>query len=161
MKKIDWKKFDPPGMDTAKEEGLFTVGTFISFLLSTLYFMNEFSDAYRHLWRGNVNKVLSDRAMDPFFELFGKSLYGYPIVVLCMFLAVWMRYSYYRQGSNSIYLMRRLPDRNLLHRTCWVIPMKRVGLCVLVCGVQLLLSFITYVVITPEACLPWNYGGML
>ena len=161
MKKIDWKKFDPPGMDTAKEEGLFAVGTFCSFLWSTLYFSNEFSDAYRHLWRGKTGKVLGGEAMEPFFELFGRSLSGYPMIMLCMFVTVWMRYSYYQQGSKSIYLMRRLPDSNLFHRTCWVIPMSRVGICALVCGLQLLLSFIAYVVITPDVCLPWNYGGML
>lgn len=159
--KIDLKKYDPPGMETDKEQGILVGGTALTLIFSLIYFGDAFSRAYRRLWEhySGSTKVLRDWPMEPFFELFGRSLGGYLIVILCMFAGVAMRYAYYRQGSKSIYLMRRLPDGKYLHRTCWVVPLIRIGMCVLVAVVSVLLCFVIYVTVTPAECLPWNYGG--
>lgn len=155
--KIDWKKFDPPGMDGTKEQGFYMLGIIASLTYSLGYF-GLYWDAYRRLFQkvGNVKVIRPERAMEPFWDLVGKHLIGYLIVALCLFVAVWMRYAYYRQGSRSDYLMRRLPDAQMYHRTCWVRPLVRMGLCGLVALVTLLVYFLVYVGMTPDVCLPWN-----
>ena len=155
--KIDWKKFDPPGMDGTKEQGFYMLGIIASLTYSLGYF-GLYWDAYRRLFQkvGNVKVIRPERAMEPFWDLVGKHLIGYLIVALCLFVAVWMRYAYYRQGSRSDYLMRRLPDAQMYHRTCWVRPLVRMGLCGLAALVTLLVYFLVYVGMTPDVCLPWN-----
>ena len=157
MKKIDWKKFDPPGMDGSKEQGFYMIGVIASLVYSLGYF-GLYWDAYRRLFQkeGDTKVIRPERAMEPFWALVDKHLMGYLIVGLCLFVTVWMRYSYYRQGSRSDYLMRRLPDAQLYHRTCWVRPLVRMGLCALAALVTLLVYFLVYVVMTPDVCLPWN-----
>lgn len=159
--KIDLKKYDPPGMETDKEQGILVGGTVLTLIISLVYFWDRYASAYRRLWdyyNGNT-KILGNDPMEPFFELFGRSLGGYLIVILCMLAGVAVRYAYYWQGSKSIYLMRRLPDRKYLHRTCWVVPLIRIEMCVLVAVASVLLCFVIYVTMTPAECLPWNYGG--
>ena len=155
--KIDWKKYDPPGMDTGKEQALYIAGIIASLTYSLGYF-GLYWDAYRRLFQkvGDTRVLRPERPMEPFGELVGSHLMGYLIVGICLFGTVWMRYSYYRQGSRSDYLMRRLPDGGLYHRTCWVRPVVRMGLCALAALVTLLVYVLVYVGMTPAACLPWN-----
>ena len=156
--KIDLKKYDPPGMETDKEQGILVGGTALTLIISLVYFWDRYASAYRRLWdyyNGNT-KILGNDPMEPFFELFGRSLGGYLIVILCMLAGVAVRYAYYWQGSKSIYLMRRLPDGGLLHRTCWVRPMVRMGLSLLAALVSLAVFYGIYVFVTPAVCLPWN-----
>ena len=151
--KIDLKKFDPPGMETDKEQGFFITGMVCSLLYSITYF-DAYWDEYRRLFQRDV--LRSERTIAPFLEILDKRLMGYVILAACMFVAVAIRYAYYRQGSRSIYLMRRLPDKGLLHRTCWVRPLVRMGLSLLAALVSLAVFFGIYVFVTPAVCLPWN-----
>ena len=144
-------------MDGTREQGFYMLGIIASLTYSLGYF-GLYWDAYRRLFQkvGNVKVIRPERAMEPFWDLVGKHLIGYLIVALCLFVAVWMRYAYYRQGSRSDYLMRRLPDAQMYHRTCWVRPLVRMGLCGLAALVTLLVYFLVYVGMTPDVCLPWN-----
>ena len=155
--KINWTKFDPPGMDTSKEQGFFITGMVLSLLYSITY-LDAYWDEYRGLFqRSGAEKILRpERTIIPFLEIVDKSLLGYLIVAACMLVPVAVRYAYYRQGSQSIYLMRRLPDSGLLHRTCWVRPLVRMGLSLLAMLVSLAVFFGIYVFVTPAVCLPWN-----
>ena len=155
--KIDFKKLNPPGMDTSKEQGFFITGMVLSLLYSITY-LDAYWDEYRLLFqRVGTEKILRpERTIAPFFEILDKRLMGYLILVTCMFVAVGIRYAYYRQGSQSIYLMRRLPDQGLLHRTCWVQPLVRMGLSLLAMLVSMAVFFGIYVFVTPAVCLPWN-----
>ena len=154
--KIDWKKFDPPGMDTGKEQGFFITGMVCS-LLYSISFFDAYWDEYRRLYTTGAEKILRpERTISPFLEILGNRLMGYFILAACMFVAVAIRYAYYRQGSQSIYLMRRLPDSGLLHRTCWVRPLARMALAMLAALVSLAVFYGIYVFVTPAVCLPWN-----
>ena len=157
--KIDWKKFDPPGMDTDKEQAFFWVGMTGCFFYTVLGYLNAYGDAYRDLFihRGVLEKVLRpERTIDPFGEILGDRLMVYLILAACMLVTVAIRYAYYGQGSKSIYLMRRLPDGGLLYRTCWVRPLARMGLALLAALVSLAVFYGIYVFVTPAVCLPWN-----
>lgn len=155
--KIDWRKYDPPGMDTNKEQSFFITGIMCSLGYSITFF-DAYNDEYRRLFhRGGTENILRpERTIAPFMEILDKRLMGYLILAACMFVTVAIRYAYYRQESKSIYLMRRLPDGGLLHRTCWVRPMVRMGLSLLAALVSLAVFYGIYVFVTPAVCLPWN-----
>lgn len=155
--KINWTKFDPPGMDTSKEQGFFITGMVLS-LFYSITFLDTYWDEYCSCFdRVGEKRVVDPRIkIDPFLEILDKRLVGYLIVAACMLVPVAIRYAYYRQGSQSIYLMRRLPDSGLLHRTCWVRPLVRMGLSLLAMLVSLAVFFGIYVFVTPAVCLPWN-----
>lgn len=152
--KIDWTKYTPPGMDLSQEKGFFITGMFCSALYS-LFFLNRYWDANEALWkRGEPKELWPGAQIEPFFELLDKYLIGYLILAVCMLGLVALHYAYYRQGSKSIYLMRRLPDRKLLHRTCWTLPMLGAALCLAAAAVTLLLFYAVYINCTPQECLP-------
>ena len=155
--KTDLKKYDPPGMDTGKEQGVFITGMSMSLFYSITY-LDAYWDEYRGLFvrSGGVKILRPERTIAPFFEILGNRLMGYIILAACMFVAVAIRYTYYRQGSKSIYLMRRLPDPAVLHRSCWLQPMVRSGLALLAALVSLAAFYVIYVFVTPAVCLPWN-----
>ena len=155
--KIDLTKYDPPGMDTGKEQGFFITGMVLSLFYSIPY-LDAYWDEYQSCFdRVGDTRVVDPRiTIEPFFEILDKYLMGYFILAACMFVAVAIRYAYYRQGSKSIYLMRRLPDERFLHYTCWLQPMVRAGLSLLAALVSLAVFYGIYVFVTPAACLPWN-----
>ena len=157
--KIDLKKYDPPGMETDKEQAFFWVGMTVCFFYTVLGYLNAYGDAYRDLFihRGVMEKILRpERTIDSFGEILGNRLMVYIILAACMFVAVAVRYAYYRQGGKSIYLMRRLPDPGVLRRSCWLQPMARAGLALLTALVSLAVFYGIYVFVTPAVCLPWN-----
>lgn len=157
--KIDLKKYDPPGMETDKEQAFFVIGMICCFFYTVLGYLNAYGDEYRDLFyhRGTMEKILRPECtIAPFVEILGNRLMVYLILAVCMLGTVASRYAYYRQGSQSIYLMRRLPDGGLLFRTCWVRPLMRVGMCLLAALVSLAVFYGIYVFVTPAVCLPWN-----
>lgn len=157
--KIDWTKYDPPGMDTSKEQAFFVCGLICCFFYTVLGYLNAYGDEYRDLFihMGVQKKILRpERTIAPFGEILGNRLMVYVILAVCMFVAVAIRYAYYRQGSRSEYLMRRLPDGGLFYRTCWVRPLLRMGLSLLAALVSLAVFYGIYVLVTPAVCLPWN-----
>lgn len=163
--KIDLKKYAPPGVDVEREKNLFLTGMSFSAIYSSFFFVS-FWDEWEDLWYHGIRepgiqtRTLREGAvMEPFAELLDQHLVGYLILALCMFALVAAHYAYYSQGSKSIYLMRRLPDRKYLRRTCWTLPMAGVVICILAALISLLLFFGVYVGFTPKECLPWNYGG--
>jgi len=78
------------------------------------------------------------------------------LVILFCLIAIASRYRYYHQDSKSIYLMRRLPDRAELHRSCLVQPLLRVALVLVVMAVLLLIFYTVYMNQVPEECLQPN-----
>ena len=78
---------------------------------------------------------------------------------MLLFLPFWvgLHYAHYYRGSKSIYLMRRLPDRTLLHRQCWTLPLLALGLTLLVLVLLPALYYLIYRYATPAQCLPLAY----
>ena len=91
-----------------------------------------------------VNRFLED-----FYEfLEGKFLLFGIIILYCLGTMVF-RFFYYYQGSKSIYLMRRLPDRSLLIRSCVETPLQRISISLLVMMGMVLLLYLAYWIATP------------
>ena len=91
--------------------------------------------------------------MPDFVTLLGHYLIGFLLVALCMLAIVAYHYLYHRQGSKSIYTMRRLPDGMVLHRRCWTLPVLMALASLLAAFVLLMIYYAIYMFVTPDACL--------
>lgn len=153
----------PPGISTASEKKLYFIALGICSLLSIALFALRYFPAREALFVNNYasgkavsvlipGAVIEDfpallhRVFDPLFLLMALT----PFVVL-------LHYLHYRRGSMSIYLMRRLPDRKLLHQQCWTLPLIALGLTALTTLLLLFFYFLIYLFATPAQCLPMAY----
>jgi len=152
--KIDWSKYIPPGIDYEREKLFFLAGMTASLFYSVFY-IDCYWDAYQSLWEWHDNTLRRGAVIDPFWELVDNYPIGYLMVALSMFAVAAGHYAHYWQGSKSIYLVRRLPDRGYLRRTCWTIPLLWMGISLLTGAITLLVYFAIYVGFTPWECLPW------
>ena len=145
----------PPGFPLRTELTLFTVGNVCAFLYS-LTFLFRFWNSYRDLfvWARGVRWGLEPGAVMPdFVQLLDRSLWGFGAAALCMLLLIPAHYAYHRTGSQSIYLMRRLPSRWELHRRCLTLPLLGAAICLAAALILLLVYFAVYQLVTPEVCL--------
>ncbi|NLU25202.1 MAG: hypothetical protein GXW99_10940 [Clostridiales bacterium] len=137
-------------------------------LLFSLDFIRQYFDAYDRLFAsGQYRKILLDGAvMTPFASLLSTPpLLGLLCAALVMtgLLVYYILYHY--QGSKSIYLMRRLPQRGELLRRCVSVPLLGLLTAVLVTFLLVVLCYALYMWVTPPECiLPgqwqriWNGG---
>lgn len=149
------KRFAPPGMDMDRMVNGYLTGLFLMLLFSVEYF-ERYQNAWRGLfyWPDEGEKVLILGAVMPdFVELLGESLRGFFLYCLVLLVVVVWNYLYYYQGSRSIYLMKRLPNRFELHKRAWVLPVAAVGITLLAALVVLVLYFEFYMIVTPKACI--------
>ena len=101
----------------------------------------------------------------PFSEIFGRGLFGFWIVSVCLILLPLFHCLWHWQGSKSIYLMRRLPQRAELLRRCLAGPAMLLALTLLAAALTALFCMLLYQTHTPAGCLPeepWaGLGGIL
>ena len=88
--------------------------------------------------------------MPDFYRLLEEKFLGFGVVILYCVGTMVFRFWYYYQGSKSIYLMRRLPDKSMLIRSCVETPFKRILLSLAVMVGMVLLFYLTYWIATPE-----------
>ena len=155
MKRPDAARWAPPGLDTSGERRVFRWGMFLSLLVSFLFFPRYFF-ALNELYSGigQNRRLIPGAVMEPFGSVLDCVLCGFLVTALVMAGFLLRHYAYHWQGSRSIYLMRRLPDRWELHRRCLAQPLFFMALCVLAALALLLLYYILYVTLTPAECLP-------
>jgi putative exporter of polyketide antibiotics len=154
MKKIDLARHAPPGMELSFHRNLFEIGLVVAFLYS-LKFLTRFSRLRSLLYDWDeTGKTLREGAeMADFAYIVDGALLIFYILAFAMLMTAILNYAYHRQGSRSIYLMKRLPNRWELHRRCLTIPLVSAALCLLAAFVVLLLYFGYYMIATPEQCL--------
>ena len=147
-------RLSPPGYELRFESRFFAWGLVLSVLFSTGFLM-RFGDARNGLYNYQAGRktLLPGAVMPDMSELLGGALSGFLILALCMLAMTALRYAYHRQGSKSIYLMRRLPDKWELHRRCIVLPVLGAAACLLAAAAVLLLFYGIYMVATPRECL--------
>ncbi len=152
--KLDLSRCAPPGLDLRPEKGAFGGGMAFSALFS-LSFLTRFSDELERLyWRNGMERTLRpDAVMPDFVQVLGGALIGFAVLALCMAAFVAVHYACHHQGSKSIYLMRRLPNRWERHRRCWTLPLLGIAACLLAAFVLLLIYYAIYMLATPEVCL--------
>ncbi len=152
--KLDLSRCAPPGLDLRAETCLFGGCMALSTLFS-LSFLVRFFEERDRLYRssGSERTLLPDAVMPDFADVLDGALIGFAVLALCMAAFVAVHYAYHHQGSKSIYLMRRLPDRWERHRRCWTLPLLGIAACLLAAFVLLLIYYAIYMLATPEVCL--------
>ncbi len=154
MKKLDLSRYAPPGLNLKPGRQVFITGAAASALGSLTFFARYFSArSTLYGYDGAVRVLLPDAVMPDFFPLLGNALYGFLILSLCMLGFIVYHYAYHRQGSRSIYLMRRLPNRFELHRRCLTLPLLAALLSLLFALLLILLCYAIYMLATPRECL--------
>lgn len=153
--KLDLSRCAPPGLELKIEKRVFGWGMVLAVLFSLSFFIHFFNELERLLyWRNGAERTLRPNAVMPdFVEVLGNALLGFVILALCMAAFILVHYAYHHQGSKSIYLMRRLPNRWELHRRCITLPLAAVLLCLAAGFLLLLIYFAVYMRATPAVCL--------
>lgn len=154
MHKHDLARHVPPGVNSNQELGWFAGGISIS-LLYSLGFLIRYANEYQSLflWDG-ISKILDTSAIMPdFVQILSGSLSGFLVLALSMAAVAAYHYSYHYQGSKSIYLMSRLPNRWELPRRCLTLPLLGILTCLCVAVLLLLIYYVVYMAFTPRACL--------
>lgn len=152
--KPDISRYAPPGLNLAPERNFFLTGL-VCALLYSLGFFGRLTRAVNALYetRRGVRVLLEGAVMEDFAAVLGGALAGFLVLALCMLAFLIYHYTYHRQGSRSIYLMRRLPSRWELHRRCLTLPVLAALLCLLAAFLLLVIYYAIYRSATPEACL--------
>jgi hypothetical protein len=144
----------PPGVNLRQELNWLVYGG-VAGLLYSLKFLIHYAKNYERLFlRDGMSKVLNTRAVMPdFMEILGSSLGGFLILALCMGAVAIYHYAYHYEGSKSIYLMKRLPNRRELPRRCITLPLLGTLACLCASLFLLFIYFAVYMAFTPPACL--------
>ena len=158
---MKWEKRNewfPPGYEYDREIRMIVVWLIASIVYSLRYltcYYGEYQDLFIYVNVSGVpQRILAEgRKIAPFRDILGYHLYGLVIAVIFLLVFAVLHYCYYFQDSRSIFLVRRLPDRWYVIRTCIVAP--AVGILVsLLCMVSLwLIYYEVYMLMTPKECL--------
>ena len=163
-RKIDMEKFEkytPPGIDFAKQLKMCLIGLGAAFGWSWSYlakYLTARSNLYETTLRGRV--LREDAVMPGFYQLLHDGLDsfdGFLMFYIVMLGMLVYHYFYYYQGSKSIYLMRRLPDRWEMHRRSITLPFAAIIVGVITQLALWCLYYGIYLVCTPPQCLPLRY----
>ena len=139
--------YAPPGMETEKEKNYYILLLIVAAVASCSFF----SGLARALERVSAPMVYYRyEQMPDFYRLLEEKFLGFGVVILYCVGTMVFRFWYYYQGSKSIYLMRRLPDKSMLIRSCVETPLKRILLSLAVMVGMVLLFYLTYWIATPE-----------
>ena len=112
------KRNAPPGIDLKQEWRVFLIGNIASVIVSFFAFLDKYFDARNQLFTYEIDKriLIEGATIAPFSSLFSVYFSGFFYVTCFMLGYIIYHYLYYRQGSMSIYLMKRLPNKRELHR---------------------------------------------
>lgn len=151
-------KFMPVGINMSKANALLGALIFVG-AVENLTFYGKYITIYKELEvsiRGAT--IASGMKMPYFWELQEHAYYGYFFsIVAVIFIQAYWNYSYYNKETNSVYVMKRLPDRREYIRTIWCAPIMESGLIAAVMVVQTVIDFCWYVLFTPKIALHADY----
>lgn len=148
----------PPNMDAAQVKGWIIALLTITTLMCGILFLCSYTADYGCLFRywGSKRQTIMPGAIIPEFDRYAiLTVYVTGGALLLTLASTALLYSSYYQGSRSIYLMRRLPDgRSLLRRQIWSVPLRVMGLLLLLGVVLLAATWLVWRFVTPAQCLP-------
>lgn len=147
-------RYAPLGMNMSPQKNTLIWGGLAALCWSFYYFV-KLHNAWKSLYRVRygVYELREGAVMQDFVEILGPAFLGFAVLALAMLAFAVYHYAYHSQGSKSIYLMRRLPNRWELHRRCLTIPLVSVILCGLLVFILLCIYYWAYILVTPEVCL--------
>lgn len=153
--KIKLERLIPVGIEYKRELAWLKGGLIAAFVYSLGFFF-RFMDEYRSLFiPTDLNRRVLDvnAVMLDYVEILDGSLLLFFVLAVVMIALMVYHYSYHFQGSKSIYLMRRLPDRWELWRRCLALPIMGILISLLAAAILLLTYYGIYMLATPKACL--------
>ena len=144
---------------------MFVVGNILSIIASMSFFYKyfmEYEDLFIH---DGVNRILREGIFITDFPIIlGRTTIGFYIVSLCMLFYVIHHYGSYKNGSMSIYLMKRLPNPYEMHIRAWTLPVTTAVLSTVIGILMAIFYFGFYLLVTPSQCLApdqwhsfWSY----
>ena len=160
-RKVDVTKFEkytPPGIDFVNQFKLCmcgwsaAIGWSISYLVK---YATARAELYEYSLKGPV--IREGAVITSFYDLVHEGLDsfdGFAVFYLVMLGVLVYHYIYYYQGSKSIYLMRRLPDKWEMHRRSVALPLTMLMLGVITKMALWMLYYGIYLMCTPQECLP-------
>lgn len=151
-------KHFPPGLDIQKEKLFFGLGMCGAFFYSwtfVLRYLQARTDLflYSNLNCSPVVQWIPVGTMEPFEVLLGNALIGFLLLAIALLGFAVFNYAYFWQGSKSIYLVKRLPDRMELHKMAWELPIRELLVCGGCAFGVLVLYYVLYMTATPKECL--------
>ncbi len=149
------RKYFPPGYDYERETNitLFLFGTGTALSLQYYWKLYRAVDAlYTHK---NGKLLLSEYAMaPPFGHLVSSHWMFFAPFFLFLLAAMLHHYMYYCSAGNCLYLMRRLPKRGALFKSCVQAPLLSMGAGTVLLVFLHLIYYIIYLIMIPGECLP-------
>ena len=144
----------PAGLSAGRELKWIASGWALS-LLWSLNFVLRYLPHREKLfdWVGGKRVLMPGAVMTDFCELMPGLMAGFGVVAACMAVLAVYHYFYHYQGSRSIDLMRRLPNRWELWRRCLALPAAAALASGLLALVLTAVYYAVYALCTPAACL--------
>ena len=156
MKKL-MQRLSPPGMNVKAEKAITVICLILSALWGTLYFLTNYIMERDVLFTVRGGKlvpkqgaVISEFAMtvDP------GMIFGFYVTMLIIAGFTLFRLAYFYQGSKSIYLMRRLPQKGETAKRVLALPALWIAGTALIMLLFTGLMAAVYLLATPKGCLP-------
>lgn len=156
------KKYSPPGIKLGVEKNFLLIGLFLALFYSSEFVADFISARNELFYYVGKNRILDTSAVMPSFRIvLGNSLIGFIILGISMLGFIAYHYFYFRQGSKSIYLMKRLSDKKELYFRVLTLPVIAFLFCLTVAFIVLLIYFTVYLIFTPKPCLSEGQWQML
>ena len=151
------KRNSPPGIELKQEYHVWLIGNISAVLVSLFAFLNKYTDARNQLftYATGTRERIEGAIITPFYNLFSIYFSGFIIISVVTLCFTIYHYAYFRQGSMSIYLMKRLPKKGELHRRAITIPCLSVLATLVIALLTIAFFFLIYILATPKACLPY------
>lgn len=150
--KIELGAYAPPGLDWRKEIQTYCCGLAGAFSFAFFWYLLRYTNAKSDLdW--HIHTLAPGAVMKDFYVLMDSILISFAIPGAYMVSQAVCHYQYHSQGSKSIYLMKRLPDRIELHRRCLTLPAAGLVICGLTAFLTIALCYGIYLYFTPKECL--------
>jgi hypothetical protein len=160
----------PPGYDWEKELSWVRGALICAVIFGSFLFLIRLgvgiSNLYEQKWEPAANGgyvsagivLKEDAVMREVSVLLAQTRVGFALTGVLLVVMVVSHYRYYRQGSMSIYLMKRLPNGREYHRRnfSFVLILAAVSLAVML--VMSLTHYGMYLLFTPKGCLPNGHG---
>lgn len=160
----------PPGFDWEKELAWMRVALICAVVFGSFLFLIRLgvsiSNLYEQKWEPAVNGgyvstgigLKEGAVMGEVSAVLEWTRVGFALTGVLLVMMVVSHYRYYRQGSMSIYLVKRLPNGREYHRRNWsfILILAAVSLAVMV--LMSLTHYGIYLLFTPKGCLPGGHG---
>lgn len=168
MDKIVSSHLFPPGYDGGREFKRICILYGFAVVWSFQFFFRYYN-AYKDLFYDASTMMLSPKysgmglkngdllpgvKIVPFGEILSGSMLFFVPLILTLLTAGVMHYLYYSQGGRTILLIRRLPDRKYLWKTCGLGTVLGLAVSLVTMGALLGLYYWIYMTVTPAVCLP-------